>query len=65
MVSTSPRPLLVYCAYALCLVQDAAEDARREREFWDHRSEQTFEVDCPDCLFDCPDCLFQEISMQG
>ena len=50
MVNTSPRPLLVYCAYAPSLVQDAAEDAKRKRDFWDHLSEQTLEVDCPQDL---------------
>ena len=47
VVNTSPRPLHVYCAYAPSLVQDAAEDTKRKREFWDHLSEQTLEVDSP------------------
>ena len=50
MVNTSPRPLLVYCAYAPSLVQDAAEDSKRKRDFWDHPSEQTFSVDSPQSL---------------
>ena len=49
-INTSPKPLLVYCAYAPSLVQDAAEDVRRKREFWDMFTEQLVDVSSPENL---------------
>ncbi|OLP86332.1 hypothetical protein AK812_SmicGene32570 [Symbiodinium microadriaticum] len=51
-----PNGLIVFQAVALAetrvqlyqaVQQDAAEDTKRKREFWDHLSEQTLEVDSP------------------
>ena len=39
-ISTSPKPLQLFCVYAPSLVQDAADDRRRKQEFWDEFQEQ-------------------------
>ena len=50
LVSTSPKPLHILCAYAPSMVQDAAEDKRRKTEFWDHFQDYLGTVESPQQL---------------